>query len=349
MVLASKLCPITLTATELTIPEKQAIESFVAMQIKYSENNQSFSADTHCMELVQRILALYPIANALPRNLSDETLKETIQKIYHETKPLPLDSSIYVFINAEMHLMKEEKSFENFDALEERIIKAYHLALALPKISQNLEEVFEFFTWKILSEQKGFLNEMPRTTLELLERELGNILIDHPDQSFRIVVRKSIQFFKQIQQLPFHEKDNKEFWLRVKNKTETWSLQNEMLCRWIHFDDQTPLFTFFKSEWNSKECQILFLKKFQDKALKKFPLLRAFENQVKARLWILHQYFWYSELSTSGDSSYSLFLRKELLTLKSKYPQSSESDLMSKLKQISHEMLPLTPFENIAL
>jgi len=345
MLLADKLCPTTLVSAKLAIPEKQSLEKFIEMQIQYSEQNEAFSFDTHCQELVQRILALYPLTKELPTDLPEAALRETIRSICLSEGPQPMDSALYVFINAEMHLMRDDKAFEDLQDLEDRIVDAYHIALTLPKLNQNLFEVFELLIWKKLNEQKGFLNDIPEETIEVLERELGNIIVDKPSISFRGIVRSTIQFFKKVQQLPFHETDNKDFWLMVKKKSEIWSLQNEMLCRWIHFDDQTPLFTFFKQEWKNKNT----LLKLHAKALKKFPLLSSFEAQLKMRLWILEQYFWYSELSDGSESSYDRFLKKQFKSLQEAYPECTRQEILTKLKAISHEMLPLTPFQEIAL
>lgn len=344
MLLANKLCPTTLLAVKLSIPEKQALEQFIDLQIEYSEKNEVFSFDTHCQELVERILALYPLAKELPRDLSEVGVREVIRSICLSEGPLPLDSALYVFINAEMHLMKDDKVFEDLQDLEDRLVDAYDLALSLPYLNQELFEVFELLIWKKLSQKKGYLTEIPSQTLEVLERELGNSMIDQPNKSFKAIVRQTLQFFKKVQELPFHKQD-KEFWQTVKNKSEVWALQNEMLCRWIHFDDQTPLFTFLKQEWKSKHS----LSKLLGKALKKFPTLTSFEDQLLTRLWILQQYFWYSELSDGTESSYDRFLKKQYLTLQNAYPQCTQRELLEKLEALSHEMLPLIPFEEIAL
>lgn len=345
MLLAQKLCPVSLTSTKLAIPERKALETFIDLQLEYSKRNTAFSFDTHHLELVQRILALYPLTQTLPQDLPEDLLRETIREVYQNTGPLPMDSSLYVFIIAEMHLMNEDPSSENLEELENRIVAAYDLALQLPKLCSHLSETFELLIWKKLNEKMGFLAEVPKATLQVLEHELGNILMDQPKLSFRVIVRGVIQFFKKVQELPFDEKDNQTFWLQVKKKTEVWSLQNEMLCRWIHFDDQTPLFAFFKQERKSHANP----EKLFAKALKRFPFLASFEKELKIRLWILEQYVWYAELGNGLESSYDRFLMRQFHLLQLKYPHASKDELQEKLEALSYEMLPLTPFENSLL
>jgi hypothetical protein len=42
-------------------------------------------------------------------------------------------------------------------------------------------------------------------------------------------------------------------------------------------------------------------------------------------------------------------LKKQYLGLQNAYPECTQRELLEKLKAISHEMLPLIPFEEIAL
>lgn len=343
IVLANKMYPILSFTSEFTNKEKDTLEAFIDMHIQYSEQNETFSIDTHYQELVQRILALYPVIKGLPSHISTQSLRDTIRSIYLTENPLPIHSSLYIFISAEMHLMQDEKKTDKLQKLEDQIVRAFQLALTLPALNQKQLENFELLIWKKLNEQKELLADIPSETCNIIERELGNIVVDKPQQSFRNVIRSALQFFKKIQQLPFHEKENKAFWLSVKQKSEVWALQNEMLCRWIHFDDQNPLFSFLKQEAKHK----FSLSSLKNKVLKKFPILIPFANQLQVRLWILQQYFWYSELSNDCASSYDLFLKKYSKFLENAYPNDTRETTLKKLQHISHTMLPLTPFEEI--
>ena len=124
MLLADSLCLNSGVASRLSIPEIKAIETYISMHLMFSEENQALSVDTHCNELVQRLLALYPVATSLPKNLEKTKLRALIRSVIQQDGSLPAESSLYVFINAEMHLMHDKKIFTNIRELEERLIKA---------------------------------------------------------------------------------------------------------------------------------------------------------------------------------------------------------------------------------
>lgn len=336
MLLAEKLCQTPLTK----VPERGLLERFIEMQMS------PLSSDVDCIEFVQQLLSLYSIATTLPQNLSEKTLRLFIRNVFNRETPLPTNASLHTFISAEIHLMCEKTDFQD---LENKIITLYHLSLKLPELNRDFLEIFELLIWKKLNEKKKFLEKIPKETLSILERELGNIAIDQPHQSFRGIVRGTIQFFKKIQQLPLDEKGETLFWLNVKKKIEIWSLQNEMVSRWIHFNTQAPLFTFFQKEWKSRANEEQFLENLQKKAIKLFPLLNSFDKQLKTRLWVLNQYSWYSNLANDSESCYDCFLKKYLRILRDKYPESSPKSVIQKLKKLSHNMLPLTPFKNVSL
>lgn len=345
MILADKLCPLSFFDSEFIFSEKQTLEKFIDIHINFSKKNKSFLFDNHSQELVQRILALYPIVKELPTDLSETTLRKTIQDIYLNKDHYSTNSSLYVFIHAEMHLIQNDQDFENLKDLENEIVEVFQLTQTLPLLNQNQFEAFELLIWKKINNQKKFLSDIPKRTLMMLEREISNVIIDNPNQSFRGIIRTTLQFFRKIQQLPFHEKQNKRFWLTLKKKCEVWVMQNEMICRWIHFDDQTPLFSFFKQEWKEQKLQ----SDLSTAALKKFPILTSFKTQLTIRLWILEQYFWYSQHCNDSKSPYERFLKKYFLLIQKENPNQSYEQLLRQLENLSHTMLPFTPFMKITL
>ena len=118
-----------------------------------------------------------------------------------------------------------------------------------------------------------------------------------------------------------------------------------MLCRWIHFEDHTPFFTFFKQRWTDR----LSIKEAMERAIERFPILTAFRQQLSTRLWVLQQYFWYSKRVDDSVSPYDQFLKKYYLILKKAHPDDSHRRVLEKLGALSNKMLPLTPFDAGAL
>ncbi len=344
--LANKICFPALFNKKLNALEIKEVETFIDIHIQHHKKSQKLSLDIHYQQIVQLILSLYPIAKNVPKKMANDLLRKRVQEILSgKTSEPSMDSALYVFIHAEIHLMQKNEAACELQSLEKRVIDAYHIACSLPNLNRSLFENFELLIWKKLSEKEPLLETISKDVLLLLEKELGNIILDKPHQTFQNILRRTFLFFKKVGELPFHEKENKAFWLTTRKKSEIWALQNEMVCRWIHFDDESPLLLFLKKEWKKQHSKEEILRR----AVKKFPILSAFQPQLSTRLWILQQYFWYSQLSDGTESSYDRFLKKYGKMLKKSAPKQTDNATLKQLKILSDQMLPFTPFQKIAL
>lgn len=350
MVLAQKLYSTSLIDFSFSIKEKKSIETFIRYQIGLSENNQTLTNDSHHVELIQRILALYEITQELPRNLDESFLRKTIQHVQTHLSDKncrfteEMDKALFVFINAEMHLMDEHKSFVDLEALESTIVQAYHQALKLPPLSSKQKELFELLTWKVVEETGNLLDDIPLDTLKLLQREVGNTVIDAPHQPFRRLLGNALQFFKKVQGLDFTSKF-------LEEKIEVWATQNDMLIRFVHFDPQTPFVKMLKDLWgktNPNESNVnheTFIKHTLKHALQVFPLLLPFEDELRTRLWILYKHLWYTTFTDGCQSTYENFLMWHRVQLSHHYPDWSSEKVEESLQKLSKELIPLAPFE----
>lgn len=350
MILAEKLYHSSLITCHFSLKEKQAIEGFIRHQIAMGQYNDLLTQDMHRLELIQRILALYTIAGELPKDVSRESLRASIRHIQELTTNSNcsltpnLDQALFVFINAEIHLMDEEKSFSSEG--EEAILTAYEKACFLPKLTPIQLEQFDLLIWKIIEEEGNLLIHTPPDLYHLLERELGNVLIDHPKQSFKSIIRTTLQFFKKVVDLPFdHEK--------TENKIETWVSQNDMLIRTIHFDPQTPLLKLLEQGWKDlflDEHNVdhdHFIEAMQKKALESYSILSSFEEELTSRLWILYKYLWYTTLTDGSESTYERFLEWHKIQLKNRHPEWTKEKLNESLKRLSDQLLPLAPYQSV--
>lgn len=350
MALAQKLYPTSRIACHFSLKEKQAIETFIRYQIELSKHNPTLLSDEHRVELIQRILALYAIAQELPKNFTEETLRQSIRGIIQDSRGhlfKKLDQALFVFVNAEMHLMDETKSFHDLVALENRLVEAFNIALKLPTLSSSQMEQFELIIWNVVEKEGNLLNHVSPEILPVIEKELGNILIDNPHQSFRMIISAALQFFKKVQALDLNGED-------LEEKIEVWVLQNDMLIRWVHFDHKTPLLEFIKRTWNrsnSKEHTVdheAFIKQALQETLEIYPLLQPFEEALLGRLWILYKYFWYTSLGDGSQSTYERFLMWHRMSLQYKHPDWTAEKVEETLQRLSYQLIPLAPFENVS-
>ena len=336
---------------KLSLLETKSLEAFIDFQLEVIHANPTISLDLQSYEMIQRLLALYPIAKALPKNISENKLKETICLVHalilkkkNRASSSSIDPTLFVFINAQMHLMHEKKSFKDIEYLKKTLIKAYHLCQKLPHLEDELFEIFEILIWKKLEKHTTFLKTFSESTLIFLEKELANHFIDHPRSCFKKIIEKTTHFFQKIEQFPFDEKKNSLFWDTTKKKVEIWSAQNELLCRWIHFDETAPLYLSFKNLLEKTSFKTFPLRSILEKTLEQFPMFKSFKKEVYTRLWILLQYHWYKELSYKNESSYERFIKKQILFLQKEKGNLSQKTLKKELQKTSQEMFPLIPF-----
>lgn len=351
MILAKKLYNSSLITCHFSLKEKHAIEDFIRHQIEMGQFNELLRIDKHRLELIQRILALYTIAGELPKNLSDQSLRASIRHIKKLNSnencafTSNIDQGLFVFINAEIHLMNEEKCY--VEQGEEVIVKAYEKACALPKLTPSQMEQFELLIWKVIEEEGELLSHTSPDIHYLLEKELGNVLIDNPKQSFRRIISNTLQFFKKVLETPMNQEC-------VEDKVETWVTQNDMLIRTIHFDPKTSLLHLLEKGWKEQNLDEetvnheKFIALMEQKALDTFPILSSFQEELKLRLWILYKYLWYTTFSDGSSSTYERFLLWHRVFLKNRHPEWSKEKLIETLSKLSDQLIPLAPFEHVS-
>lgn len=347
MILAEKLYDSSLITCHFSLKEKHAIADFIRHQIAMGQFNKTLTSDEHRLELIQRILALYTIAGELPKDLTDQSLRASIRHIKELKKDEScalspkLDQGLFVFINAEIHLMNDETE------AEEAIVKAYQKACTLPKLSPTQLEQFELLIWKIIEEEGKLLSHTPPDLYRLLERELGNILIDNPKQSFKMIISSALQFFKKVLETPMDPK-------KIEDKIETWVAQNDMLIRTIHFDPKTALLQLLEKGWKDQNLDEQtvnhekFVETMEKKALEAFPLLSSFQEELRMRLWILYKYLWYTTFSDGSCSTYERFLLWHRILLRNHHPEWPKEKLNAALSKLSGQLIPLAPYESVS-
>lgn len=333
--------------------QKEQIDCFITRQFAILAQYKDFSLDTKRLELVSRILALYPLANALPRRISDEELESAIRYIYSlnvgaaPSEAPEFDQSLLVFLNTEMHLYPNKLEGSCPEEILDEIKQSYHLAIKLPPVPhQNLKDL-EIYIWNFLNDKLEILKKIPIDIQEILHAELGNILIDKPKQTFRGVVNETATFLRKMVELIATDDGQ---WEEVSHKAYIWALQQDLICRYIHFDPNTPLLKLLLTEWqkqhqkepsvNHKEC----IDRIVSRYIEQQRSLYEFRSVLTVRVTILYKYMWYNLLSQTTESTYTRFIQYQKAKLKSIHPSIKPAELLKKVQEISENVLPLFPF-----
>ncbi|MDN3507649.1 MAG: hypothetical protein P0S94_01865, partial [Simkaniaceae bacterium] len=125
--LATNRFPYSLCKKTLSPAALANLSAFIEMQRELCHLGEP-NTDAANIETAQRILALYPLLTSLPKNTT-ETLKKSIthifQTLHGEESDLdtPIDHATYTFINAEIHFLSRKQGYNDYNSIEETIIK----------------------------------------------------------------------------------------------------------------------------------------------------------------------------------------------------------------------------------
>ncbi len=337
--LAEKLYPHCAFHTAFLSEQKKAIQHFIRRQVDLCK--ASLPAP-ELPDLVRRILALYSLASQLPKNLSEQEMREAIQSTYsHPQLPKPpLAQSVYAFISAESVLMKNEEYCYSVDYVVKTIYQAYLEATCLPILKEQETDLLEVIIWKSLSESEKLLEKLPYRIGQRIEKEIANILIDNPKQSFASAIHQTVQFFKKTKEVALCKK-----WQEIERKIHNWTIQSDMVCRWIRLDTDTPLFALIRKHWKTQApaSHAAFVSEICQSYLKTHPELSIYAPQVTLRISILYKYIWYTQ--SHEESSFDRFLKWHAAYLLSHAPGLSPEMLLVQLEDICKKALPLIPFD----
>jgi len=342
--LAEKLYPTSSFHTSFLSEQKKAMINFVRRQIALCKTSLPLP-ESH--ELVRRIQALYALANQMPKRLSEEEFKSAVLACYpylKENRP-HYSQSIYAFISAESVLMKNDQFCHSVDYVCDTIYQAYLEAKQLPELKEKEADLLEILIWKILSESDGLLGKLPYVIGQKIDEEIANSLIDNPQQSFASIVFSTVQFFRKTKELALHKK-----WPEIERKIHNWTIQGDLLMRFIRIDCDLPLHKLIVEKWQKmahSPHHLQFISESSQTYLNKYPQLAAYAPQLMKRISILYKSCWYLHAKDMHNEETSLdrFLKWHISYLEQLSPPLSFEKFLGQLSEIVSKQLPLIPFD----
>jgi hypothetical protein len=331
---AEKLYPHCAFHMTFLSEQKNAIHSFIRRQTELCKTSLP---TLELQGLVRRLIALYSLASQLPKNLSEQEIREAVQATYaYAPTDKPLPQSVYAFISAESVLMKNEEYCYSIDYVVKTIYQAYLEAKCLPILKEKEADLLEILIWKSLSESEKLLEKLPYRIGQRIEEEIANILIDNPKQSFASAIHQTVQFFKKTKELSLCKK-----WEELDRKIHNWTIQSDMVCRWIRLDADTPLLKLIRENWGTKKSHQTFVSEICQAYLRQHPELSIYAPQVTLRIWILYKYTWYTHQVDAQESSFDRFIKWHANYLS----HLTTDHLLVQLEDLCKKALPLIPFD----
>lgn len=336
--------------------EQIIVNGFITRQFAVLNQYKDFSVDTKRIELVSRILALFPLANSLPKDIDQETLEDAIVYMYDLNTGEPseydesqFDQSLLVFLNTEMHLYPNKEPGEIPAHILTEIIQSYYLASHLPPVDFHTQKALEVYIWNFLTDRLEISKRIPIDIIELLHSELGNVVVDTQNQPFRTIVNKTADFLRKALTVC----DSEEAEKMLKEKSYIWALQQDMICRHVHFDSNLPLLQQMLKSWKKskvKEADVdhrEFIENFVESIIQQEPELKEFRSVLFVRSTILYKYMWYNLFTKTTESTYSRYIKFVKAQKKAEKPNISANDLLEKVRGIAEKTHPLIPFSDM--
>lgn len=320
--------------------QKETIYDFVKKHASLYKNTIAMPSPS---DLVRRIMALYTLATQMPKDISPLLFYSAIDSIRDSSKKRPeMPQSVYAFISAELLLLKAPLQTLSLEETQKAAFDAYQKASILPSLQELDKEQLEIIVWKILSETEGFLEKLPYRIGQKIEEEIAAIFIDNPAKNFSSIVHETAQFFKQVKELTETKK-----WNEANKKIHLWCIQNDMLCRSIRLNTETPLAQLIQKKFNEKKgsllCHFTLMSEVCQEFLKEFPLATIYLGQLSSKAWILYKYLWFTTFAETEESSLDRFLTWHTHFLYRK--NTSEEQILLQLEEICKKCLPLIPFD----
>lgn len=199
----------------------------------------------------------------------------------------------------------------------------------------------------LMSEQGKFtsqrmekvLEKIPYPIAKCLKNELALTLIDAPHLATEAVIEEVFIFFQKATAALKDLADEE-----IERKIQNWTIQSDMLQRWIKLNHDSALFKAVEKVW--KEPRKIPLQGLVTLVAQRFlqenSHLIAFAKEVETRIWIYLKYLWYTQGFGEETATFDRFIlwHKQLMQPLALSPNL----LMERIEAVCKKMLPLMPF-----
>lgn len=346
-ILANELYPTLKLHKSLSKESLNAIISFVQKQVSKCQSILPIFGQKERIQLTSRIIFLYKLARHIPPSQIEQSLNAAIKYVYSLSTDTfspqgpVLRQEVYTFIDSEISLHKELKTPNPLKAILDTLIEVFHQISSLPMIPDDKQDELEIVIWKVMHDHCDLVGKVPNYLRDTISEELSNIHIDHAKNPFQHIIQTTIHYLRKVREIDIET---------LSAKLHFWSLQNDMIAHWLHFDNQDPLLKLIKRTWRAENldeytvAHDAFIEKVLAIHLKSNPSLKGWRTTLKNRITIMYKYFWYTDLSGDSETSFDRFLKWHYNALHNSDQKQFSEILLNHLENTSERLAPLTPF-----
>ncbi len=343
--IADKLYAASPLHISLLPQEKSALFEFIRTHIELC---RKVTPQMHLSDLARRILSLYLLATELPKDLSEEDLRHTIESVYrrpHLAKPT-MNEALFAFLSAEIALRGEipqKQSSEGPIEIIGEMLATFKEALTLPRFPPEDLEIVEIVIWHQVSDKERLLSNLPFRVGQRIEEEIALQLIDTPKQTFSSLVHYTYQSFYKMREVAT-TKTPKD----IARKIHLWCTQGDLLYRCIRFERETPLMRLIAkmarefSTHNMQREHRASVSQICEMYLREHPTLGCYAGQLFRRIFTLYKYSWFTLLSKQEESSIDRFIAWHAASYDF---LSGKSSFTLSMQTLFAEKFPFLPFD----
>lgn len=183
------------------------------------------------------------------------------------------------------------------------------------------------------------LDQIPYSVAESLKNEMACAFIDQPLLSKERVIHACVTLFEKARNA-FASADAE--W--IEQKIHNWTIQGDMLLRWIRMDHSSLLYQLIEKKGSSLQTVPLhtLVLEIQKEFLEHYPTAASVTTYLQRRIWVYLKYCWYTQTFEDNIPTFDRFLlwQKKVLPL-----EASQAVLLEKVETVCKKILPLMPFQ----
>lgn len=361
--LAENMYPYLTIHSRLNKQKLERITGFIRKQCREYLKRETPEKEADRMHFVRRILFLYRLSAKMPKETAERQLEAAISYVLSlssdriQTEIPVLRPEVYAFIQYEIGLIKKHRDQQPLQTVLQTLVDTFEEAKKNPILDDQEYADLEIIVWKVLHEESNLLAKIPYYLREILEEELVNVHIENPKSSFQTIVHRTLESLKNIRDLPLNniqsvnpfapaEIADKAIYQKIYN----WSLQNDLIVGWIHFDPNTYICKTIRKLWKEQrldESHIShseFIDKVVHKIIHDHPTFKNYKKPLHDRATILYKHFWYNDLRGEDETTFDRLVKWHYVSLINEEQMQFSEMIVERIREFCSESLPFTPF-----
>ncbi|NGX60166.1 MAG: hypothetical protein KR126chlam3_01332 [Chlamydiae bacterium] len=274
---------------------------------------------------------------SLQRHLIPKLSPEHFKSPYDENEKVDklIVKAILEITAKQPEISQAELSFH----VQKRLIQLQHITATYSpnQMKKMLSALYADQCHYLNQRMERTLERIPYPTAKCLKEQLAAIALDNPYLGPEQVTEDAFAAFEKA---TIALADLEE--VEIERKIQNWTIQSDMLLRWIRLNETSALYKEIETIWKEKKDLSETAQEVQKQFLVKYPRTIGFAKELETHMWIYLKYFWYTKTFEEKTATYDRLIKwhKELL----KSQNLSPHEIIEKIEKLCKKRIPLMPF-----